>query len=153
MSVLPVCLVPNGTPQAAKSPIAGHSHSFLPLPGKTNFVYFYQCLHHLLFNAQWFALVFLLSGIALLISLQCLPNACLCALAKSLQSCLSLRDSMDHSSAASFCPWGSPGRNTGVGCAFLQGSSDSGTNSESLGSPALAGGHFTTRPPGKSPLS
>ena len=50
-----------------------------------------------------------------------------------------------------FCPWGFPGKNTGVGCHFLpqrviliQGS-----NPVSLVFPALAGGFFTFEPPGK----
>ena len=42
--------------------------------------------------------------------------------AKSLQSCLTLCDPMDCNLPGSFCPWGSPGKNIGVGChAFLQG--------------------------------
>ena len=38
--------------------------------------------------------------------------------AKSLQSCLTLCDPTD-SSPPGFCPWDSPGKNTGVGCHFL----------------------------------
>ena len=35
------------------------------------------------------------------------------------QSCLTLCDPMDCSPARLLCPWGSPGKNTGVGCHFL----------------------------------
>ena len=48
-----------------------------------------------------------------------------------------------------------PGKNTGIGCHFLSSVPtpgdlpNSGTESMSLGSPALAGGFFTTVPPGK----
>ena len=38
---------------------------------------------------------------------------------KSLQSCLTLCDSMGHSPPGSSGPWSSPGKNTGVGCHFL----------------------------------
>ena len=42
--------------------------------------------------------------------------------AKSLQSCLTLRDDMDCSLSGSSVPWDSPGKNTGVGCrALIQG--------------------------------
>ena len=44
------------------------------------------------------------------------------------------------------CPWNSPGKNTGVGCHFLP---NPGIKPTSLASPALAGGFFTTTPPGK----
>ena len=44
------------------------------------------------------------------------------------------------------CPWDSPGKNTGVGChALLRGNlPNPGIKPESLESPALAGGFFTT---------
>ena len=47
----------------------------------------------------------------------------LCVCAKSLQSCLTLCNAMDHSPpGSSLYPWYSPGKHTGVGCrAFLQG--------------------------------
>ena len=35
------------------------------------------------------------------------------------QSCPTLCDHMDSSLIGLFCPWNSPGRNTGVGCHFL----------------------------------
>ena len=38
--------------------------------------------------------------------------------AKSLQSCLTLRDPTDGSPPGSPSPWDSPGKNTGVGCHF-----------------------------------
>jgi len=38
--------------------------------------------------------------------------------AKSLQSCLTLRDPTDGSPSGSPSPWDSPGKNTGVGCHF-----------------------------------
>ena len=47
-------------------------------------------------------------------------SLCAC-MPKSLQSCPTLCDPMDHSSPG-FCPWDSPGKNTGVCChALLQG--------------------------------
>ena len=47
------------------------------------------------------------------------------------------------------CPWDPPGKNTGVGCHFfLQGSSRPRDQTAPLASPALAGGFFTTLPPG-----
>ena len=43
----------------------------------------------------------------------------MCVLAKSLQSCLTLCDPIEHSPPG---PWDSPGKNTGVSChALLQG--------------------------------
>ena len=45
------------------------------------------------------------------------------------------------------CPWGSPGKNTGEGCcALLQGTflTQGGIEPESLTSPELAGGFYTT---------
>ena len=52
---------------------------------------------------------------------------------------------------ASICPWNSPGKDTGMGYHFLlQGIfPEPGIKPES---PALAGGFFTTEPPGKHPL-
>ena len=48
------------------------------------------------------------------------------------------------------CPWNFPGKNTGVACHFLlQGTFPTGTEHAS---PALAGGFFTTEPPGKALL-
>ena len=45
-----------------------------------------------------------------------------CVCAESLQSCLTLCDSMVYSPARLLCPWDSPGKNTRVGChALLQG--------------------------------
>ena len=46
-----------------------------------------------------------------------------------------------------FCPWDSPGKNTGVGChALLQGNlPNPGIEPMFLTFPALAGGFFTTR--------
>ena len=38
------------------------------------------------------------------------------AAVKSLQSCLTLCDPIDSSPTRLPCPWGSPGKNTGVGC-------------------------------------
>ena len=41
--------------------------------------------------------------------------------AKSLPSCLTLCDPMDHSPSRLFCPWDSPGKHPGMGChALLQ---------------------------------
>ena len=49
------------------------------------------------------------------------------------------------------CPWNFPGKNTGVSCHFLlQGVfPNPGIEPSSVSSPALAGGFFTTEPPGK----
>ena len=41
--------------------------------------------------------------------------------AQLLQLCPTLCDPMDCSPPDSLCPWDSPGKNTGVGCALLQG--------------------------------
>ena len=48
---------------------------------------------------------------------------CVCVCAKLLQLCLTLCNPMDYRpSWQLLCPWGSPGKNTGVGChALLQG--------------------------------
>ena len=54
-------------------------------------------------------------------------------------------------SARLLCPWDSPGRNTGVGCHFLLQRDIARPGIEPM-SPALAGGFFTSEPPGK-PLS
>ena len=44
-----------------------------------------------------------------------------------------------------FCPWDSPGKNTGVGChALLQGIFPTQGSNLQLMSPALAGGFFTS---------
>ena len=53
---------------------------------------------------------------------------------------------MDYSPPG-FCPWDSPGKNTGVGChALFQGIFPTqGLNPRLLRLPALAGGFFTTR--------
>ena len=53
-------------------------------------------------------------GVLLVISEYLLSG---CMLARSVQSHLSLCNPMDYS----LCPWNSPGKNTGVGCHFLQG--------------------------------
>ena len=65
--------------------------------------------------------------------------------AKLLPLCLTLRDPMDCSLPGSF-PWDSPSKNTGLGChALLRGFFPGpGIEPESLMSPALAGGFFTT---------
>jgi len=54
-------------------------------------------------------------------------------------------------SARLLCPWDFPGKNTGVGCHFLlQGIFlTQELNPHLPASPALAGGFFTTEPPGK----
>ena len=63
------------------------------------------------------------------------------------KSCQTLCSSMNCSLPGS-CPWNFPCRNTGVGCHFLLEGifPDSGIEPTS---PALAGGYFTTEPPGK----
>ena len=61
------------------------------------------------------------------------------------RSCPTLCDPVDGS--LPICAWGSPGKNTAVGChALLQGILPTqGSNLLSLRSPALAGGFLTTR--------
>ena len=67
---------------------------------------------------------------------------CVCGCARA-QLCLTLCDPMDVAHLAPLS-MGFPGKNTGVGCHFLlQGVF------LSPESPALAGGFFTTAPPGK----
>ena len=39
----------------------------------------------------------------------------MCVRANSLQSCLTVCNTMDYSPAKLFCPWDSPGKNVGVG--------------------------------------
>ena len=73
--------------------------------------------------------------------------SCVCA-----QSCPSLFAPMDCSQPARLlCPWNFPGTNTGVGCHFLfEGIFlTQGLKLASLASSSLAGGSFTTEPPGK----
>ena len=55
---------------------------------------------------------------------------------------------MDYSLARLLCPWGFPGKNTGVACHFLLLGNllDPGIEPTSF---ALPGGYFTTEPPGK----
>ena len=73
----------------------------------------------------------------------------ICRCAKSLQSCLTLSDPIDHS------PPGSSVHGTlqqehwsGLPCPPPGGLPNPGIQPRSLRSPALAGGFFTTRPPG-----
>ena len=85
----------------------------------------------------------LAAGTCLHIGLDDISSMCLVA-----QSCLTLCDPMDCSPPGSSVHEESPGKNTGVGChALLQG------NLPNPGieprSPTLAGGFFTTEPPGK----
>ena len=69
-----------------------------------------------------------------------------------VQSCQTLCDTTDCDPMDRLlCPWDFPGKNIGVGCSFLlQGDlPNSGTEPTIPVSPALAGGFFTTEPPGK----
>ena len=60
---------------------------------------------------------------------------------------LTLGDPMDCSPPGFLCPWDFPSKNPGVGCHFpLQGCLP--IQGSNLKSPALAGGFFTTEPPG-----
>ena len=70
------------------------------------------------------------------------------AVAKSLQSCLTLCDPIDGSPQGyKPHPWGSPGKNTGVGCHFLlQGIFP--LPGIEPGSPALQANSLPTEPPG-----
>ena len=80
---------------------------------------------------------------------SCIGYVLLHMCAKSLQLCLTLCDPMDCSPPGS-CPWDSTGKNTGMGYhALLQGIFPTQGSNPSLMSPALAGGFFTTEPPGK----
>ena len=66
---------------------------------------------------------------------------------KLLQSCLTLCNPTDCSSARLLCPWNSPGKNTGVGClSLLQGISPTRgpTHVSYITSPAWASSFFTT---------
>ena len=58
---------------------------------------------------------------------------------------------MDYSPARFPCPWGFPGRNTGVGCHFLlQGIFlTQGSNLSLLKVSCITGRFFSTEPPGK----
>ena len=75
------------------------------------------------------------------------------AAAKSLQSCPTLGDFMDHSPPGSSIHEDSLGKNTGVGChALLQGIfPDPGIKPTSLLSPCWQAGSFPPAPPGKKP--
>ena len=74
--------------------------------------------------------------------------------AKLLQSCPSLYNPMDCSPPGSSVQEILPGKNTGVGCHFLlQGISWPRNRTHMPASPALAGGFFTTAPPGKLSLN
>ena len=81
---------------------------------------------------------------------QRLSNAKLTWRASSVtQSCLTLCNPMDYNPVGSSVPWDSPGKNPGVGCHFLlQGVNLPDPGIEPI-PPALAGGFFTTDPPGK----
>ena len=69
-----------------------------------------------------------------------------CVYAKSLQSCLTLRDAMDYKPTRFLWPRDSPGKNTRVGChSLLQGIFSTQGSNSSLMSPALA----PLAPPGK----
>ena len=79
----------------------------------------------------------------------------LCVHAKSLQSFPTLCDTMVTKNPPGFCPWDSPGKNTGVGCHFLPEGIFSvpkpGIKPMSLMSPALAGRFFNTSSPWEAP--
>ena len=67
-----------------------------------------------------------------------------CTHAKSFQLCLTLRDPQglwQLEPICLFCPWNSPGRNTGMGCHLLL--PDLGIELASLRSPVLADGFLT----------
>ena len=70
-----------------------------------------------------------------------------------LSACSVVSDSLrPHGSEPNrlFCPWNSPGKDTGVGCRFLlQDLPDPGIELETPVSPVLVGGFFTTESPGK----
>ena len=80
-------------------------------------------------------------------NLTCLSLLCsfvlICFVCLVAQSCSTLLQPHELYSARLLCSWNFPGKNTGVGCHFLP---DPGIEPTS---PALAGGFFTTEPPGK----
>ena len=62
------------------------------------------------------------------------------------KSCLTLV-SMDKELARLLCPWDFPGKNTGVGCHFFSRESSRPRDQPHIS--CIAGGFFTTEPPGK----
>ena len=102
----------------------------------TRYKYLGQCLAH----CKCLPLFFCLVELPLFSSLE-LHGCCLVA-----KLCLTPLWLHGLQPARLLCPWDSPGKNTGVGCYFLLQVPDSGTESAS---PALAGGFFSTEPPGK----
>ena len=77
---------------------------------------------------------------------QCrIPFCCCCLVA---ESCWTLCDPMDCSPTVLLCPWGSPGKTTGVACHFSPLGDLLDISIEPV-SAALAGGFFTTEPQGK----
>ena len=77
----------------------------------------------------------------------------MCVRAKSLQSCLTLRDPMDYSPPGSSVTGDSPGKNTGVGChVLLQGIFPTqGSNPGLLCLLYWQAGSLPLAPPGKPP--
>ena len=76
------------------------------------------------------------------------PHTCMHA---HLLDCVQLFVTHGLQPASIFCPWDSPGKNTGMGCHFLlQGNlPNSGTEPTFPASPALAGEFFIAEPAGK----
>ena len=75
---------------------------------------------------------------------KCVICPCVCVLS---ESCPTLCRPRGLQPSRLLCPWDFPSKSTGVGCCFLQGFFPAqGSNPVS---PALAGGFFTTVPPGK----
>ena len=72
-------------------------------------------------------------------------SCCYCWVAKS---CPTLLQPHGLQPARLLCPWNFPGKNIGVGCHFLP-PGDLPDLGIELVSPVLAGGFFTTEPPGK----
>ena len=74
-----------------------------------------------------------------------------CVYAKLFQLCPTLCNPMDHSPTRFLCPWGSPGKNTGVGCyALLQRIFPTqGSNPHRLCLLHCQAGSFPLVPPGK----
>ena len=78
--------------------------------------------------------------------LQCLSTSCCCRLV--VKSCLILLQSHGLYPGRLLCPWDFPGKNTCSGLPFPS-PGDLPDPGITPASPALAGGFFTTEPPGK----
>ena len=132
------CVQPSATPWTAAfqaPPSMGFSRqeywSGVPLPSPI--LNTRQIQNSSLFSASFF--YFLL-----------ITGSWMCMLAKSFQVVSDSLGPYGQQPTRLLCPWNSPGKNTGMGChVFFQWMVPiQGSNPESLTSPALAGGFFTS---------